>query len=178
LSKPGAAIAEGRDAVQGLRSSALVSNDLAQAITIFGDGLSADHAGKDCPELRVQVAGTSRNLVPLVRDEVYRIAIEALRNAFRHAHAKRTEVEIHYHKRELQLRVRDNGQGIDQKVLNEGGRAGHHGLPGMHERAKLVGGKLAVWSRLDGGTEVELTIPGSLAYAKSPGGRAPVGQRT
>jgi len=48
-----AAITEGRDAVQGLRSSTLVNNDLAQAITIFGDGLSADHAGKDCPELRV-----------------------------------------------------------------------------------------------------------------------------
>jgi len=173
-----AAITEGRDAVQGLRSSTLVNNDLAQAITIFGDGLSADHAGKDCPELRVQVAGASRNLAPLVRDEVYRIAIEALRNAFRHAHAKRIEVEIHYDKRELQLRVRDDGQGIDQTVLGKGGRSGHHGLPGMQERAKLVGGKLGVWSRIDDGTEVELTIPGSLAYAKSPGGRAALGQRT
>jgi nitrate/nitrite-specific signal transduction histidine kinase len=38
----------------------------------------------------------------------------------------------------------------------------------MHERAKLIGGKLEVWSELDSGTEVELTIPASLAYAETP----------
>jgi len=41
----------------------------------------------------------------------------------------------------------------------------------MHERAKLVGGKLAVWSELGSGTEVELTIPASVAYVRRP--RAP-----
>jgi signal transduction histidine kinase len=75
-------------------------------------------------------------------------------------------VEIHYDRRQLRLRVRDNGKGIDPKILGEGGRPGHHGLPGMQERAKLVGGKLAVWSEIDSGTETELTIPASLAYAK------------
>jgi signal transduction histidine kinase len=80
-------------------------------------------------------------------------------------------VDIHYDKRQLRLRIRDNGRGIDPKFLDEGGRAGHHGLPGMHERAKLVGGKLAVWSELDSGTEIELTIPASLDYAKSPAAR-------
>ena len=66
------------------------------------------------------------------------------------------------------MRVRDDGKGIDVKVLGAGGRAGHHGLPGMHERAKLAGGKLAVWSEPGSGTEIELTIPRSVAYAKSP----------
>jgi hypothetical protein len=107
------------------------------------------------------------DLVPLVRDEAYRITGEALRNAFQHAHAKRIEVEIRYDQRQLRLRVRDNGKGIDPKVLGEGGRVGHYGLPGMHERAKLVGGKLAVWSEVDSGTETELTISASIAYAKS-----------
>lgn len=64
------------------------------------------------------------------------------------------------------MRVRDDGNGIDPKIL-DGGRSEHYGLPGMRERAKLVGGKLAVWSRLGEGTELELTIPGTLAYAKS-----------
>jgi len=99
----------------------------------------------------------------MVRDEIYRIAIEALRNAFRHSQARRIEVEIRYGRREVQLRIRDNGNGIDQKILNVGGRVGHHGLPGMHERAKLAGGKLAVWSKPDSGTEVELTVLGSIA---------------
>jgi hypothetical protein len=37
----------------------------------------------------------------------------------------------------------------------------------MRERAKLIGGKLTVWSELDSGTEIELCIPGSIAYAES-----------
>jgi signal transduction histidine kinase len=112
------------------------------------------------------VEGTPRDLVPLVRDEAYRIACEAVRNAFRHAHAGRIEVEIRYDRRRLRLRIRDDGKGMDPKVLAEGGRSGHHGLPGMHERARLVGGKLAIWSKLDFGTEAELIIPASVAYAK------------
>src|SRR5262249_30289989 len=108
--------------------------------------------GQNSPEFLVHVEGTPRDLAPLVRDEVYRIAGEALHNAFLHAHAGRIEVEIRYDQRQLRLRIRDNGKGIDPQVLNEGGRAGHHGLPGMYERAKLVGSKLAVWSELDAGT--------------------------
>ncbi|PWU05969.1 MAG: hypothetical protein C5B51_13305 [Terriglobia bacterium] len=161
-----AAITEGRDAVQGLRSSTVVANDLARAVTSFGQGLTADHAGPDCPELRVFVEGKSQDLPPLVRDEVYKIACECLRNAFRHAHAKRIEVQIGYEPRQFRLRLLDNGKGIDPEVLIAGGRAGHHGLPGLHERAELAGGKLSVWSQLNSGTEIELTIPAAIAYPK------------
>ena len=63
--------------------------------------------------------------------------------------------------------IRDNGKGIAPKVLAEGGRVGHYGLPGMKERAKLVGGKLEVWSELGSGTETKLMITASVAYAKS-----------
>jgi signal transduction histidine kinase len=157
------AIAEGRDAVQGLRSSAAVTSDLAGVIGTFGEELAE---GENAPEFRVQVEGTPRDLVPIVRDEAYRIACEAVRNAFRHANAEQIEVEIWYDQRRLRLRVRDDGKGMDPNVLAEGGRSGHHGLPGMHERARLVGGKLAVWSQLDSGTEAELTIPASVAYTK------------
>jgi signal transduction histidine kinase/ligand-binding sensor domain-containing protein len=167
------AIAEARDAVQGLRLSTLVTNDLAPAIGTLGEGLAADESGHKSPEFRVRVEGTPRDLVPLLRDEIYRITAEALRNAFRHAHARQIEVEIRYDRRQLRLRVRDDGKGIDPKVLGGDGRPGHYGLPGMHERAKLVGGKLAIWSELDSGTEVELTIPASILYAGSP-----VGSRT
>jgi len=171
------AVIEGRDAVQGLRSSTVVTNDLARAISKLGEELAAGHSGQKCPEFRVQVEGTSRDLAPLVRDEVHRIASEAVRNAFRHAEAERIEVEIHYDKRRLRLRVRDDGKGIDPKVLVEGGLPGHHGLPGLHERAGLVGGKLAIWSESDSGTEIELSIPGSLAFAKSSDGRRSIASR-
>jgi signal transduction histidine kinase/ligand-binding sensor domain-containing protein len=161
-----AAINEGRNAVQGLRSSMVVANDLARAIGTFGDSMSADHDGADGPEFRVHVEGPSRDLPPLVRDEVYRIGCEAVRNAFQHANAKRIEVELRYDPRAFRLRVVDNGKGIDPAVLNAGGRAGHHGLPGLNERAALAGGKLSVWSRAGSGTEIELAIPGGIAYTK------------
>jgi signal transduction histidine kinase len=162
-----AAITEGRDAVQGLRSSVVVANDLARAIATFGKGLVAGQLGENCSEFSVQVEGKSRDLPPLVRDEVYQIACESLRNTFRHAQARRIEVQIRYDPRQFRLHIVDNGKGIDPAVLGAGGRSGHHGLPGLHERAQLAGGKLSVWSQLNSGTEIELTIPAAIAYIKS-----------
>jgi ligand-binding sensor domain-containing protein/signal transduction histidine kinase len=157
-------ITEGRDAVQGLRSSTTVINNLACAITTLGTELAGSESNPNAAEFHVDVEGTPQNLHPILRDEVYRIAGEALRNAFRHARAQRIEVEIRYDERQLRLRVRDDGRGIDAKHLGGHGYAGHYGLGGMRERAKLMGGKLAVWSEVDSGTEVELSIPASRAY--------------
>jgi signal transduction histidine kinase/ligand-binding sensor domain-containing protein len=158
------AITEGRDAVQGLRSSATVTNDLASAITALGAELARGELNPNTTEFHVEVEGAPRDLHPILRDEIYRIAGEALRNALHHAHAQRIEVEIRYDERQLRLRVRDDGKGIDPNLLHKYGRAGHYGLEGMRERANLMGGKLAVWSELDSGTEVELRIPASRAY--------------
>jgi signal transduction histidine kinase len=113
------------------------------------------------------VEGTPRELHPILRDEVYRLATEALRNAFRHAAAKNVEVEFRYDEKYFRLRVRDDGKGMDPEVLSGDGREGHYGLHGMRERAKLVGGKLTIWTELDSGTEIELMIPGARAYVKS-----------
>ena len=157
------AIAEGRDAVQGLRSSAFETNDLANAITAFAEELSREMSTSDCPVIDVEVEGAARNLQPMVRDETYRIAAEALRNAFRHAQAQRITVEIRYDKRQFRLRIRDDGKGIKPDTMQLQ-PTGHFGLPGMRERAEIVGGKLEVWSQLDSGTQVELSIPGSIAY--------------
>ena len=95
---------------------------------------------------------------------MYRITGEGIRNAFLHAEAKQIEVEIHYDDRQLRVRVRDDGKGIDTKLLSDGGPQGHFGLRGMRERAKLMGGKLTVWSELEAGTEVELSVPAARAY--------------
>jgi signal transduction histidine kinase len=134
---------------------------------MVGERLAAEQNAQNPVDFRVVVEGEPRDLHPILRDEAYRIASEATRNAFRHSGAKRIEIEICYDKNQLRVRVQDNGKGIDPQVLDGGGRAEHYGLPGMRERAKLAGGKLAVWSRLDSGTEVELTIPASIVYAKS-----------
>jgi signal transduction histidine kinase len=64
--------------------------------------------------------------------------------------------------------VQDDGRGIAAQFLSADGRNGHHGLTGIYERAQLVGGKVIVWSELDSGTHIELSIPSSVAYAKVP----------
>ena len=155
---------DGVRAVPWLRASTKVTNGLASAITTLGKELAASESNANAAEFHVEVEGAPRDLHPILRDEVYRLAGEALRNACKHAQAQRIEVEIRYDERQLRLRVRDDGRGIDPKHLEEEGRAGHHGLRGMRERAKLMGGKLTVWSELDSGTEVELRIPASRAY--------------
>jgi signal transduction histidine kinase/ligand-binding sensor domain-containing protein len=160
------AIIEGRNAVQGLRASTQMTNDLANAIRALGEEFAGSQTGQVCPGFQVQVEGSSRDLVPLLRDEVYRIGGEALRNAFQHGWATHIDVEIQYDEREFRLRVRDDGKGIDPNVLAQGGRPGHFGLRGMQERATLVGCHLAIWSELARGTTVELSVPASLAYVK------------
>ena len=160
------AIVEGRDAVQGLRSPAIATNDIAVAIATLAETLSTDDA-HSAPAFHVNVEGTPRELPPFVQDEVYRIAGEALRNAFRHARASRIEVDIRYDQRRFRLRVRDDGKGIHAGTVDGRTYGAHYGMAGMHERATLVGGTLSVWSELDSGTEAELTIPASVAYARS-----------
>jgi signal transduction histidine kinase len=162
------AIIEGRDAIQNLRSSTTVTNDLAQAMTALGDELAGAHDGDHAaPAFRVSIEGRARDLHPILRDDIYRIAREALRNAFQHAQASNIEAEITYSERILRLRIRDDGKGIDPQHLNAG-RDGHWGLPGMRERAQQIGGQLDMWSEVGAGTELDLRIPGSIAYGTSP----------
>jgi len=162
------AIAEGRDAIQDLRSGPAVQNDLAQFLTATGQELArSQEVDRDSATFRVTVEGERQDLSPIVQDEVYRIAREVLRNAFRHARALQIEAEIRYDDRSLRLRIRDDGKGIDPRVLEEGERPGHWGLLGIRERAKRIGAQLDFWSEAGAGTEVELTVPASVAYAKS-----------
>ena len=157
-------ITEARDEVQGLRDSTTQTNDLALAINSLGEGLASDSATRGPVTFQVAVEGESRDLQPIVRDEIYKIAAEALRNAFRHAEAGRIEVELRYDNEQFRLRVRDDGRGIDRAVLSGQGSGGHYGLAGLRERAALIGGKLEVWSEVDSGTEVELRLSASTAY--------------
>ncbi len=165
LDRADQAIAEGRDAIQDLRSCTAVSNELAQAITSLAEELT-NGPEKGSPTFRMSVEGSPRDLHPIVRDDIHRIACEALRNAFRHAQARHIEAEVTYGARELRVRIRDDGTGIDPQHLNAG-RARHWGLTNMRERAQQIGSELSLWSEVGAGTEVELRIPDSVAYMPS-----------
>jgi signal transduction histidine kinase len=160
------AITEGRDAVHQLRSTTVTTNDLAFQMGVLASELGSAHEEGTAPEFSMQVEGKARDLHPIAGDEVYRIAAEALRNAFKHSGAKRIEIEIRYGERELRLRTRDDGRGIDPAVLVEDRPARHWGLNGMRERAKLLGAKFEVWSEVNSGTEVDLIIPAAVIYTE------------
>jgi signal transduction histidine kinase/ligand-binding sensor domain-containing protein len=166
------AITEGRNAVQGLRTSTVEQNDLANAIRNLGDELAGESTAAPPQGFAVVVEGHSRDLHPIVREEIYKIAAEAVRNAFQHAQARHIDVDIRYDPRHFRLAVRDDGIGIDPTVLAALGKEGHYGLHGMPERASVIGGRLTVWSEPNIGTEVELRVPARAAYARtSPAAR-------
>ena len=169
LDRADRALVEGRNAIQNIRSSTTVTNELSNAVTALGEELAGSHDGETGPAtFRVSVEGTPRDLRPILRDDIYRIAREALQNAFRHAQASQIEADITYGDSLLRLRVRDDGKGIDPKHL-QAGRDGHWGLPGMRERAQQIGAQFEMWSEVGAGTEVELRIPGSIVYEKARG---------
>jgi signal transduction histidine kinase len=164
LDRADQAIVESRNAIQNLRSPTTASNELAQAITTLAEELTNDPAGQGAPTtFRMSVEGSPRDLHPIVSDDIHRIVREALRNAFRHAQADHIEAEVTYGAREIRVRIRDDGKGIDPKHLGAG-RARHWGLASMRERAAQIGAQLILWSELGAGTEVELRVPASLAY--------------
>jgi ligand-binding sensor domain-containing protein/signal transduction histidine kinase len=158
------AIAEGRSALYDLRSSASATSDLPESIEALAGELSAEGAAT----FRLVVEGPPRKVQTMIRDEIYRIAREALRNAFHHAQARHIEAEITYGGRAFLLRIRDDGEGIPPEILEQG-RPGHYGVRGMRERATQIGGKLDIWSGVGAGTEIEFSIAASIAYGTSPG---------
>ncbi len=168
-----AAINEGRKAVGELRVPGPVDADLPTALADLGsefepkNKLPGNSQGA-APHYRVLVQGRAIVLQPIVRDEAYRIAREAVRNSFQHARAGLVEVEIGFADRRFTVRVRDDGVGLDPVVLEDGYRKGHWGLPGMRERALEFGGELEVWSQRNAGTEIELRIDARIAYVRRP----------
>jgi signal transduction histidine kinase len=155
-------ITDAREAVHDLRSSSLPESDLEHSLKALGE----EFGSEPHPAFKVIVEGKQRELAPLLRDDIYRVAREAFRNAVRHANAHNIEAEIEYGESDFTLRMRDDGDGIGRDVLARGKRAGHWGLQGMRERAEHIGGRLNVWSERKAGTEIELVIPAANAYGR------------
>ena len=170
LNRADQALAESRKAIQGIRSVASAGHDLAESLNAMMNGLVEEFCcGKEPPlTTSVVTEGQRRTLNSWVAEEVCRIAREALLNSLSHARGQRIESEVAYSARFLRLRFRDNGIGIDSEVLKNRGRKGHWGMTGMYERARNVHAHLSIWSRPGAGTEVELTIPASIAYDAAP----------
>jgi signal transduction histidine kinase len=156
------AIDESRDAIQGLRSVPMAKGSLAELLTATSQDLAKSQNAQ--PIFDFIEEGERRTLSAASGDEICRIAVEILRNAYRHANAHHIEAEVRYEEQIFRLRIRDDGKGMDPKVLKEGGVAGHFGLRGIRERAHRIGATLDIWTEVGAGTEAQLTVPGTVAY--------------
>jgi two-component system NarL family sensor kinase len=142
---------DARRSVVDLRGAALDGRTLAQALR----ALIAEYTTAEGPRIRCTIAGGTIPLPPRLEAGVFRIAQEALANALHHAAARRISVRLAVTPAEVRLSVRDDGAGFDPAALP----AGHFGLVGMRERAKLLGGTLDLASAPGRGTRVTVTIP-------------------
>jgi signal transduction histidine kinase len=154
----GQAVEEGRAALHSLRVSTTEKNHLSEALL----RATEDHQFPSSMTVAFSVIGDARDLHPIVRDEVYRIGYEAIRNAAAHSRASRLEIDLRY-ANDLSLRIKDNGLGIDPSIP-ELGREGHFGLQGMRERASRIRSKLSIDSSANAGTQVSLVVPGAVVY--------------
>jgi signal transduction histidine kinase len=149
---------EGRAALHSLRASTTEKNNLAEAFR-----RAIDECGRvSRAEISFSVNGDSREMHPVVRDEIYRIGYEAIRNSCAHSGGDRLDVTLEY-AHDLTLFVSDNGVGIDSEVV-EKGKEGHFGLRGMRERAERIGSKFTLVSAPDSGTVITLVVPGRIAF--------------
>lgn len=158
------AIAESRDAIQDLRSEPIAKGNLAELLMSTSRELADSNVNDHPPVFDLIEEGERKILCSTASNEICRIALELMRNAYQHAHAQRIEAEVRYGDSMFRLRIRDDGKGIDPNVLKEGGRTGHWGLRGIRERADRIGAHLDLWSEPGNGTEVQLVVPASIGY--------------
>jgi signal transduction histidine kinase len=158
------ATTEARAALNSLRESTSQRNDLAEALQQAAEASQAMASMK----FVLSVEGTPRDLHPIVRDEVYRIGSEAIRNAVRHSGGTELHADLIYGP-DLVLRISDNGLGINADLATQG-LPGHFGIPGMYERASRIHATLRLRSGMNAGTELELHVPRSTVYREPKNG--------
>lgn len=151
-------IVEGRDNVNALRTP--VARNLEHDL----DALTRSLADAYPVQFSFTLAGTRQDLDPIVADELHLFAREAIYNACRHAQAEHLAVILEYDARFVRLCVKDDGRGIDPRVLAEGAQPGHWGLRGLRERADGMGAILDIASSAGKGTSVCLQVSADMAY--------------
>ena len=151
----GLAFAEARNAIAGLHSPVLDDLGLAAGLQSMARAI---------PNLRVEVDAQDLDLPEHLETALFRIAQEAVQNVVKHAGATTALVTLVKHGRSVVLRVTDDGHGFDAPGPVSGVPrvrypASQYGLRGMYERVQLLGGHLAVTSKVGGGTIVEAVVP-------------------
>lgn len=141
---------EARRSVLDLRAVPLEGKPLPEALAAIARVYTAETGVR----VHVRSAGEVA-LSPRVETELFRIAQEALTNVRKHAGATEVEIDLRANARTVRLSVHDDGLGFDlEAAAGEG-----HGLQGMRERARLLGGGLRISTRPGRGTTLTVSAP-------------------
>jgi two-component system NarL family sensor kinase len=155
-----ASLEDARHSVLDLRAAPLAGRPLAEALAGLGRAFTSEtgiqvHVRAPVPSDNGDAALSLR-----IEAELYRIAQQALTNVRQHAHATSVEIILRTTPQSALLSIRDDGVGLDQSSdVPVGATEGHHGIVGMRERARLLGGRLRVTSRPGHGTSVSVRVP-------------------
>jgi signal transduction histidine kinase/sugar lactone lactonase YvrE len=151
-------LTEGRDEVRGLRSEYGSGTDFWNAL-LRDAGLVAPRAAE---RVRLVDAEALDRLSPHLQHDVYAIVREGVVNALRHTTGSVT-VRIAAGPKQIAVAVADEGPGLG---AFGNGKPGHFGVPGMRERAVLIGGRLEFLDAAGDGACLVLTIPAAVAYGE------------
>ncbi len=151
-------VTELRSIARGLRPSIL--DDLGLVASI--NQMLVEAAERQQFQSSFGVTGSPRRLPPPVELALYRIAQEALSNVERHAAAQRVAVGLDFESGGLRLLVKDDGVGFDSASHHAGGTSQSLGVPGMSERAHLIGSRLLIHSAEGTGTTVDVWVPATV----------------
>ena len=144
---------EARRALQALRASPLEDLGLVFAL----EALAKEAAARTNTTLHLDLPKMNLTfLEPHIEQSIYRVAQEALENSVRHASAKNLWVSLIESSEQLELNIKDDGQGFNQSASTP---SGHFGITGMEERAHVIGGTLQVNGLVGEGTTVQLVVP-------------------
>jgi signal transduction histidine kinase len=166
LDRADQALAEGRDAVSGLRQVDIGDETLVDALRQAGNML----ANESGISFSLRVIDDEVTLKKDARSNLEKILREALQNAFHHSEGHKVSLEMEFAEREFAARVSDDGQGLSATARN--GVSGHFGLPIMSERAASIGATLAIAESPEGGALVTVRLAAQRAYHRPrPPGR-------
>ena len=166
-----------RDPQRAIEAATLIERTGREALSEMRHLLGVLHAGEDTAALApqptlqelgallersraaglpvaLQVSGEARELPAGVDLAAYRVVQEALTNALKHG-GGRAEVRMRYEDEQLTLTVADRGDGTPRPRVEGGG----HGLVGMRERVRVIGGELHAGPRAGGGFDVDARLP-------------------
>jgi signal transduction histidine kinase len=145
-------LSDARESMWTFAQDRSTNADLAESLSSWAKLLFAGSAVKLTFYMQEEPAGLSSRL----RNEMLRIAKEALLNSWRHGKSTKVDIEVAYGSQSARLIITDNGIGF---VLGISNKPDGFGLTSMRERTKTLGGKILFQSSPGRGTKVTCVIP-------------------